>query len=58
MPAANEHLAILKPRIGVVRGEFAVPDSFFDPLPDEILDGFCGGSPAQRSGNRDPSSLS
>ena len=31
-----------KPRIGVAKGEFEVPDSFFDPLPDEILDAFSG----------------
>ncbi len=28
------------PRIGVAKGEFAVPDSFFDPLPDEVLKAF------------------
>ena len=26
--------------IGLARGEFAVPDDFDDPLPDEILDAF------------------
>lgn len=31
-----------KPRIGVVKGEFVVPDSFFDPLPDDILKAFGG----------------
>ena len=31
-----------KPRIGVAKGEFVVPDSFFDPLPDEILSAFKG----------------
>jgi antitoxin (DNA-binding transcriptional repressor) of toxin-antitoxin stability system len=34
--------AIRKPRIGAARGEFVVPDSFFDPLPDEILKAFRG----------------
>jgi hypothetical protein len=29
-----------KPRIGAARGEFVVPDSFFQPLPDEILKAF------------------
>jgi antitoxin (DNA-binding transcriptional repressor) of toxin-antitoxin stability system len=28
--------------IGVVSGELAVPDEFFEPLPDEILDAFEG----------------
>jgi antitoxin (DNA-binding transcriptional repressor) of toxin-antitoxin stability system len=31
-----------KPRIGVARGEFVVPDSFFEPLPDDILKAFSG----------------
>ena len=31
-----------KPRIGVAKGEFVVPDSFFEPLPDEILKAFNG----------------
>jgi antitoxin (DNA-binding transcriptional repressor) of toxin-antitoxin stability system len=31
-----------KPRIGVAKGEFAVPDSFFQPLPDEIAKAFRG----------------
>jgi antitoxin (DNA-binding transcriptional repressor) of toxin-antitoxin stability system len=31
-----------KPRIGVAKGEFAVPKSFFEPLPDEILKAFRG----------------
>jgi|HubBroStandDraft_6_1064221.scaffolds.fasta_scaffold155254_2 antitoxin (DNA-binding transcriptional repressor) of toxin-antitoxin stability system len=34
--------AVGKPRIGVAKGEFAVPDSFFEPLPDEILKAFKG----------------
>jgi len=32
--------AARKPRIGVAKGKFAVPDSFFDPLPDEVLAAF------------------
>jgi len=32
-----------KPRIGVAKGEFVVPDSFFKPLPDELLKAFGGG---------------
>ncbi len=32
----------LQPRIGVAKGEFVVPDSFFEPLPDEILKAFNG----------------
>jgi antitoxin (DNA-binding transcriptional repressor) of toxin-antitoxin stability system len=34
-----------KPRIGAAKaefGEFAVPDSFFEPLPAEILKAFSG----------------
>lgn len=33
---------VRKPRIGVARGEFVIPDSFFEPLPDEILKAFSG----------------
>jgi len=28
--------------IGLAKGEFAVSDSFFEPLPDDILDAFYG----------------
>jgi len=31
-----------KPRIGAAGAEFAIPDSFFDPLPDEVLKAFSG----------------
>lgn len=31
-----------EPRIGVAKGEFEVPDSFLDPLPDHILKAFSG----------------
>lgn len=31
-----------KRRIGVAQGQFTVPDSFFEPLPDEILKAFNG----------------
>ncbi len=34
--------AVRKPRIGAAKGEFVVPDSFFEPLPDEILKAFRG----------------
>jgi hypothetical protein len=37
--------AIRKPRIGAAKlefGEFVIPDSFFEPLPDEILKAFTG----------------
>lgn len=33
-----------KPRLGAAKGEFVVPDSFFDPLPEEILKAFRGRS--------------
>ena len=31
---------VRQPRIGVAKGRFAVPDSFFEPLPEEILRAF------------------
>ena len=31
-----------KPRLGVAKGEFSVPESFFEPLPDELLKAFGG----------------
>jgi hypothetical protein len=31
---------VAEPRIGAAREEFVVPDSFFEPLPDEILKAF------------------
>ena len=34
--------SVRKPRIGAARGEFVVPDSFFEPLPDDILRAFSG----------------
>jgi antitoxin (DNA-binding transcriptional repressor) of toxin-antitoxin stability system len=34
--------AVRKPRIGVAKGQFVVPDSFFEPLPDEIMKAFTG----------------
>ena len=34
--------AVRKPRTGVAKGKFAVPDSFFEPLPKEILKAFRG----------------
>lgn len=34
-----------KPRpIGLGKGRFRVPDSFFDPLPEDVLEQFEGGS--------------
>jgi antitoxin (DNA-binding transcriptional repressor) of toxin-antitoxin stability system len=33
---------VRKPRIGIAKGEFVVPASFFDPLPEEVLKGFGG----------------
>jgi antitoxin (DNA-binding transcriptional repressor) of toxin-antitoxin stability system len=32
----------VKPRIGWAKGEFTVPDSFFEPLPEDILRAFNG----------------
>ena len=34
--------AVLKPRIGVAKGELVVPDSFLKPLPKAILKTFSG----------------
>ena len=31
-----------KPQIGVAKGDFVVPDSFFEPLPEDILKAFSG----------------
>ncbi len=36
------HKAKTKPRIGAGKGEFTVPDSFFEPMPDEWLKAFYG----------------
>jgi antitoxin (DNA-binding transcriptional repressor) of toxin-antitoxin stability system len=33
---------VRKPRIGAAKGAFVVPDSFFEPLPDEIIKAFSG----------------
>ena len=29
-----------KPRLGAAKGKFVIPDSFFDPLPDDLLKAF------------------
>lgn len=31
-----------RPELGFAAGEFTIPDSFFDPLPDDILKAFNG----------------
>ena len=34
-----------KPRpFGLARGQFTVPDSFFEPLPDDVIESFEGGA--------------
>jgi antitoxin (DNA-binding transcriptional repressor) of toxin-antitoxin stability system len=33
---------VRRPRIGAAKGEFVVPDSFFEPLPAELLKAFRG----------------
>jgi hypothetical protein len=38
----NEKPSSSPPRIGVAKGEFEVPESFFEPLADEILSAFEG----------------
>jgi antitoxin (DNA-binding transcriptional repressor) of toxin-antitoxin stability system len=46
-----------KPRpIGLAKGQVIVPPSFFDPLPDDLLDAFEGKAPAdhqKRGGTSD-----
>jgi prevent-host-death family protein len=37
-----------KRRLGVLRGYMSVPDSFFDPLPEEVLNAFYGGLAERR----------
>jgi antitoxin (DNA-binding transcriptional repressor) of toxin-antitoxin stability system len=34
--------AVRKPRIGAAKGQFVVPEAFFEPLPSEILKAFGG----------------
>jgi antitoxin (DNA-binding transcriptional repressor) of toxin-antitoxin stability system len=34
--------AVRRPRIGAAMGKFEVPDSFFDPLPDETIKAVSG----------------
>ena len=36
----DEPVVKRKPRLGVAQGQFVIPDSFFEPLPDEILNAF------------------
>jgi hypothetical protein len=31
-----------EPGIGAAKGEFSIPDSFFDPLPGDLLKSFGG----------------
>jgi len=44
-PVAEVRSLVRKPRkvrFGVAKGEFTVPDSFFEPLPDDLLRAFNG----------------
>lgn len=47
VPVAEIRSVVQKPSkkrpIGVAKGRFEVPDSFFDDLPDDVLAGFEGG---------------
>jgi len=40
-------MRLVQPRterpFGLAKGEFVVPDEFFEPLPDDLLDAFNGG---------------
>jgi prevent-host-death family protein len=41
LTAANVAPSVpIKRRVGCAEGEFEIPDSFYDPLPDDILDAF------------------
>jgi antitoxin (DNA-binding transcriptional repressor) of toxin-antitoxin stability system len=40
-----------KPRIGFAKGEFTVPPSFFEPLPDDMLAYFNGEGPDCEGGD-------
>jgi len=33
---------VREPRIGVAKGEFTIPESFFEALPEEIMKAFSG----------------
>ena len=38
----SQNVAVKKRPIGLLKGKFQVPASFFEPLSDEIIDGFEG----------------
>jgi hypothetical protein len=38
----NPKLALSARPIGLAKGKFSIPDSFFEPLPEELLDAFEG----------------
>lgn len=40
--ASEQEVTHAQRPIGLAKGQFQVPASFFDPLPDEILEGFEG----------------
>jgi hypothetical protein len=42
LPHYSARLTSGDPRVGAAKDEFLVPDSFFEPLPDEILNAFRG----------------
>lgn len=44
----NRIVPMGKPRIGAAMGKFVVPDSFFEPLPDNILKAFGEGRQVSR----------
>ena len=39
-PSAAPTRKKVTPRIGMFKGEFTIPDSFFEPMPDEWLKAF------------------
>ncbi len=38
----SQKVAVKKRPIGLLKGKFQVPASFFEPLSDEVIDGFEG----------------
>lgn len=43
IPAAEEPPR--RRRLGLLKGKFEVPDSFFDPLPDDMIEAMMDGGP-------------
>lgn len=46
-PTARRH-------IGLLRGSLTIPDEFFEPLPDDLIDAFEGGGGTSGAAGNDP----